>query len=146
MEDVCCSQSELELKKLVFVGSKNEEIAHKLNNQHEIRLGKELRHFDREKTVFLKSFRAERKITLQKQEKVRNRLLELGCLKTANCSKTLRNGKMEEKATKVKFFLTEESRQTPKSLQESAKDKRRIQSAQEVRKTAKKKPMFFNET
>lgn len=141
------STSEQDLKKLVFVGSKNEEIAHKINNQQEIRLGKQLKYYEREKTVFLKSFRAEHQAALEKHQKVKSRLLELGYARKTNSSRTLRGGKHVETPNKVRFFITADSRRSLDSTQNKCvTDSRRIQSAQEVRKTAVERPGFYNET
>ncbi|KXJ12161.1 hypothetical protein AC249_AIPGENE3333 [Exaiptasia diaphana] len=135
---------ERELKKLVFVGSKMEEIAHKINNQHDIRLGRQLRHFDREKTIFLKSFKTEQQAALEKQQKMKKRLKELGLTSTSS----KRDVRHKETRSKVRFFITNSKDNNNTSQKNCLTDSRRIRSAQEFRKNlpAKKAATFYNET
>lgn len=135
---------EKELKKLVFVGSKMEEIAHKFNNQHDIRLGRQLRHFEREKTIFLKSFKTEQQATLEKHQKLKKRLRELGLTSTSS----KRDGKHKDNRSTVRFFITNSKDANNTPQKNCLTDPRRTRSAQEVRKTnlPTKTVTFFNET
>jgi hypothetical protein len=64
-------------KKVMFVGSKSEEYAHRIHCHYDNRLSLEIRYYEIQKDVFLKTFRAERKAVLQKQEEIDERLQQL---------------------------------------------------------------------
>ena len=114
-------------KKLVFVGSKTEEIAHRINKQQDIRLSRQIRHFEREKTVYLKSYKAEQQAVLEKHQQVKERLRELGYVKSTASSRNFKDAKHYETQSKVRFFITDSRNSSPKNC---VPEPRRIQSAQ----------------
>lgn len=68
---------EKEPKKTIFVGSKAEEYAHRINCHYQNRLDSKIRHYQIQKDVLLKTFRVERSAILQQKEEIDQRLEEL---------------------------------------------------------------------
>lgn len=126
------AEAEEDLKKIVFVGSKAEEIAHKMNRQCDIRLTLETRHFETERTLFLKTFKAEHQATLQRQQKIRERLRELRLKNIPPTSRTAHYENTGNTQAKVRLFVTE----SKNSLRKCSKVDRRAKSAPEIRKTS----------
>lgn len=125
-------EAQKDLKKIVFVGSKAEGIAHKMNRQCDIRLTLETRHFETERTLFLKTFKAEHQATLQKQQKIKERLRELRLKNKAPHSRTHHYENTANTQAKVQLFVTE----SKNSWRKSSKVERRTISAPELRKTS----------
>lgn len=63
--------------KAMFVGSKAEEYAHRINCHHQNRLDLKIRHYQMQRDVLLKSFRIERSAILQRKGEIDRRLEEL---------------------------------------------------------------------
>jgi hypothetical protein len=132
---------ERDLKKIVFVGSKAEEMAHKINKQYDIRLGRETRHFETEKTVFLKGFKAEQQATLEKQQRVKERLRELRLKnKAPPPSRVVIADQTAKTQARVRFFITE----SKNNFRKNSKMERRAKSAPETRKSSQ--IQFMEET
>ena len=70
-------QDEKEPKKALFVGSKAEEYAQRINCHYQNRLDLEIRHYQIQKDVLLKTLRVERNAVLQLKKEIDVRLGEL---------------------------------------------------------------------
>ena len=126
-------EAQNELKKIVFVGTKAEEIAHKMNRQCDIRLTVENRHFETERTLFLKTFKAEHQATLQKQQKIKERLRELRLKNKKPPPRTVHHENTPSTQAKVRLFVTESRNSL--LVRTNSKIERRVISAPELRKT-----------
>lgn len=61
---------------MTIAGSKAEEYVQKINRLYDIHLERELRHVEDERRFYLKTFRTEFKLVIEKRQKIRNKAKE----------------------------------------------------------------------
>lgn len=92
----------------VVASSESEEYMRKINKQFDIRLGRELRHLEAEKKLFLKNFAVEFKETRGKLDTIRTRLKELRGSQTQE--RRQRSKKMPANVNGDPFFITDQGK------------------------------------
>lgn len=61
---------------MTIAGSKAEEYVQKINRLYDLHLARELRHLEDERRFYLKTFRTEFKLVIEKRQKIRNKAKE----------------------------------------------------------------------
>lgn len=69
---------------MTIAGSKAEEYVQKINRLYDIHLERELRHLEDERRFYLKTFRTEFKLVIEKRQKIRNKAKEYRRLRVLN--------------------------------------------------------------